>query len=371
MLLSDISFKSLMTRLFLPITLILFIAGCAGAPSPGSPGAGPAPEAAPDEPSAPSAGAVIFDATVAAQNMEYGAAAKMLEKLLDEQPDNIEALRLLARVYAADGDRASAASAWKRVSVLDPSDPDAAYETGTFMAREEKWEELRAKMLQTEAYGKADGRHYLLLGQADMEMGYRSEAENYLKKAGDLELAGVLLGQLYYSQGKLSKAKTAFLGVLEKNRTNYVANLHLGYISYSRGKKEAALRYYSAAHRADPADPLACLSLASLHEKAGRKKEAITFYRKALGLKKTPSAERKKVYITTLKLLMESGRTGEAVSLAKEGTSIFPSSGGILFYWGEALLAEGKNALAREKFKKAAEDPQWKKPALARFHSIR
>ena len=49
----------------------------------------------------------------------------------------------------------------------------------------------------------------------------------------------------------------------------------------------------------------------------------------------------------------------------------FSTAGGLYFYWGEALLKQGRKAEAKEKYKLAAEDPKWKDSALKRFHSIK
>jgi tetratricopeptide (TPR) repeat protein len=356
----------------LAILLAVFlIGGCAGGPSAEAPAADPDLESSEDGLEMDTPGAVIFDATVAAQNSRFETAENMLTGLLEREPENIEALRLLARVYAADGKTSASSSTWGKVADLDPSDPDAAYEAGSALAGKEKWAEVRTKMISAETYGKADGRHYLLLGQAALELGYMGEAEKYLLKAGDAELAGTLLGKLYYKKGKTELAEAAFRKVLKKDSGNYIANLHLGYINYSRGRKEAALKYYRKAHRADPDDPLAILSMASLLEKLGNRTDAIKYYNRSLTLPTTPVSERRKVYISLVRLMLEGKMYSDLPPVASQGVGEFPDAGGIYFYWGEALRLQGNSEKAREMFKKAASDPAWEKHALERFHSIR
>ncbi|MBN2183938.1 MAG: tetratricopeptide repeat protein [Candidatus Krumholzibacteriota bacterium] len=361
--------------LFLPAVSILFmfiISGCAGAP--------PAETAAEDDLEAKmaeeetvslSSEAIIFDATLAAQNSDYKKALELLTGLIENEPENIEALRLLAKVHSADGNKDSAAKTWRKVAELDPSDPDAAYEIGIELARSKKWDELRTRMMMTESLGTADNRHYLLIGQAGMERGYRDEAEKYLLKAGELELATALLGKLYYGRGKTAESEKAFKKTLRLNPENYIANLHMGYISYNRGNRQTALEYYGKAHSSDPGDPLACISLASLHEQLSHQGKAIEYYTTALKLKKIPRSEKKKAYVSLSRLLVKTGQLNRVYPLVQEGIAEFPSSGGLYFYWGEALLKHGRSAEAKEKYKKAALDPAWKKPALERFHSIR
>lgn len=363
------TFSSRRTFRFLTVALAVaaaavLMAGCGGAP-PDQPPAEAEPEAAtPPQP-------LLMDAEVAAKAGNYEAAISIIREILSGNTDDIEALRLLARVQATSGDRSGSADTWERIAHLDPYDPDAAYEVGTSLARKKNWEEVRTRMVSLDAAGKADARHYLLAGQADLELGYRTEAEKYLLKAGDLELAQSLLGKLYYDRGDLDNAENAFLRVLDMNGSNYTANLHIGYIRYHERKYRGAIRHYTAAHRAEPSDPMACLSLAAAFEKSGDRVSAIKYYRKGLGLDGIAASERKKVYTTTARLLLESGQTDEVEKLASAGVRELPTAGGLYFYWGEALLKQGRKTEAKEKYKKAAEDPQWKDPALKRFHSIR
>lgn len=341
----------------------LICGGCAKRPvTVEEPAAEPAPQPSSDE--------VIVDATLHASNDDLEGAAAMLENLLDRDVNNIEALRLLANVYSTMGKRDASANLWERIAMLDPADADAAYQVGTMLARTGKWQTLRSTMLAADAAGAADGRHYLLLGEADKELGYRREAETYLKRAGDLERARYLLGSLYYEQGRLSLAKGAFEDVIARNPGNYSAHLHLGWIHYNGGALDAALGHYRSAIRSKPDEPLARLSMAALLDEMKRPREAIEQYRKALSLGKIPRSERKKAYNSLSRLLVKSGMLRDAKTVIEEGLAEFPDSGGLYYQWGVALLKSGKKAEAREKFKAAARDPLWREIALRRLHSI-
>lgn len=350
--------------LLLAAAAVVMIVGCGGAPP-----EQPPVETEPEPAAAPLP--VLMDAEVAAKAGDYDAAISIIREILSGDTNDIEALRLLARVQSASGDRAGSAGTWKRVAELDPYDPDAAYEVGASMAKKGDWEGVRTRMVSLEAAGMADARHYLLAGQADMELGYRTEAEKYLLKAGDLELAQSLLGKLYYDRGDLDSAEGAFSRALTMDSSNYTANLHMGYIKYHEKKYRGAIRYYTAAHQAEPADPMACLSLAAAYEKSGDRTSALEYYRKGLRMKGIDLSERKKVYTTTARLLVETGQYDEVGKLASAGAGEFSSAGGLYFYWGEALLKQGRKTEAKEKYKVAAEDPKWKDSALKRFHSIK
>lgn len=318
----------------------------------------------------PSGGEVIVDAKLLAVNDDLEGAATLLKELVERDRDNIEGLRLLADIYAAMGNRDASANLWERIAILDPADTDAAFQVGTMLARAGKWQALRSRMLAADAAGAADGRHYLLLGEADKELGHRSEAETYLKRAGDLERARYLLGTLYYEQGKLSQAREAFEDVITRNPGNYSAHLHIGWIHYKGAALDKALHHYRSAIRSKPDEPLARLSIAALLDEMKRPREAIGQYRKALALRGIPRSERKKAYNSLSRLLVEGGMLKDAKTVVEEGLAEFPGSGGLYYQWGEALLKSGKPAEAREKFKEAASDPLWRKIALRKLHSI-
>lgn len=336
---------------------------CAGPP--------PAPEPEPSPAPAESAPVpLLSDAEAAASGNDFQGAVKILQEILAGDAGDVEALRLLARVHAASGDREASAAAWERVAALDPHDPEAAYEVGTALASRGSWEEVRARMLQVEAAGAADGRHHLLAGRAALELGYRSEAERQLRQAGEIELAHTLLGTMAYERGDLDEAASAFEDALRLNPVSFTANLHLGYISYHRGRYGEAIGYYRTAVEIDETNPLACLSLAAAFEKTGDRRSAVKYYKAGLLLEGTPDAERRKVYLSLMRLQYELGRFSEIEIAAKRGIHEFPDEGGLYYYWGEALVKLNHPADAKEKFKQAAQDPQWKDPALKRFHSI-
>ena len=200
-------------RTYLIPLFIMALAGCAGTPPP--------PEVTEEAvPAVPEAEVVILEAEAMAQDEQYEEAATILEDLVEREQTNLAALRLLAGVYAALGARERSTETWAQVAMLAPNDPDAAYETGLALARNGEWQSLRSKMLYLEPSGNMESRHYLLLGEADLELGYRSEAEQYLQKAGGETRAHYLLGKLYYNRGKSEKAETDFKNVLRSSPDN-------------------------------------------------------------------------------------------------------------------------------------------------------
>ncbi len=313
----------------------------------------------------------MLEAEALAQDEQFEEAATILEELVEREQANTAAMRLLANVYAALGLKDKSTETWTLIAALQPNDPDAAYETGLAMARKGEWQSLRSKMLFLESSGRIERRHYLLLGEADLELGYKSEAELYLKKAAGETRAHYLLGELYYDAGKMEKAEREFEAVLRSNPDNYSAQLHLGWLSYKKGEKKRALDHYRAAVRLNPSDPLSALSLAGLLEEMDQKGKAIERYEDALSLPGIPREEKRKAYNSLSRLLVEAKRHPKAKEIIERGLEEFPGSGGLYYQWGIMLLTEGRKEDAKEKLRKAALDPVWKETALQRIHTIR
>ena len=330
----------------------------------------PEPEPAPAEGRAEDAEISMVLANQAASNENYEEAARILENQLSATPRNLEVLRLLAQVYAAGGRADESSRIWKRIYSLDRSDPDAAYEVASGLARDEEWRRVRQSLQDVLAAGEADQRHYLMLGEANLKLGFRSSAEEYLKKAGGLERAETLLGELYYGRRKYSRAEKAFRAVLEKDPDNYSANLHLGYINYRRKNYRPALTYYRRAVEAAPRNAHARLSLAALYRAMGRNDAAIESFRRGLKLPGVPPDEGRKAYNTLCVLLLRKGRYAETIRNAAEGAEKYPDSGGLHYYWGIALYKTGRRDEAKARFKRASQDPLWKDEALKKFHAI-
>jgi tetratricopeptide (TPR) repeat protein len=346
------------------LACLMLLAGCAGAPPPPE----PAPEAAAP---VPDAEIVMIEAETMAQEERYEEAATILEQLVEREQTNTVAMKLLANVYAALGLRERSSETWARIEALAPGDPDAAYETGIALARNGQWQILRTKMLFLESSGSMESRHYLLLGEADLELGYRTEAELYLKKAAGEPRAHYLLGRLYYAAGRSERAETEFETVLRRDPDNHSAHLHLGWLSYRKGDTKRALGHYRTAVRLNPGDALSALSLAGLLEELNRRDEAIERYIEALELPGIPSEEKKKAFNSLSRLLVETKRHGEAEAVIKRGLAQFPGSGGLHYQWGVLLLAEGRNEEAIEELRRSARDPVWKETALRKIHTIR
>ena len=353
-----------LSRIIVITLSIAVLAGCAATPPP--------PEAVPETtPDAPDAESVMLEAEAMAQDEQLEEAATILEELVEREQTNTAAMRLLANVYAALGLKERSTETWAQIAALSPNDPDAAYEMGIAMARNGEWESLRSKMLFLESSGNIESRHYLLLGEADLELGYRSEAELYLKKATAESRAHYLLGELYYSRGKTEEAEREFETVLRSNPDNYSAHLHLGWLYYKKGKKREALDHYRSAVRLNPADPLSALSLAGLLDEMDQKGKAIERYSEALSLPGIPREEKRKAYNSLSRLLVETKRYPMAKDVIRDGLVEFPGSGGLYYQWGIILLSEGSKEEAKEKLRKAAADPVWRETALQRIHTIR
>ena len=341
--------------------LLLF--ACAPAPPEAEVAIGAEPEIA-------SAEEIIVDAESKAQNNQLEEAASLLEDLVERERTNTTALRLLANVYSALGLRGQSTEIWGKIALIEPHDPDAAYEIALADVRRGDWVAVRSRMIALETSGKAEGRHFLLLGEADLELGQKGEAKAYLKKARGETRAHYLLGTIYYGEGKHERAAEEFGAVLRSDPNNPSAHLHMGWLAYRDGELRSALGHYREAVRLNPGDALSALSLAGLLEEMNRISEAIERYRDALSLPGIPREEKRKAYNSFSRLLVEGKMLAEAEQVIAKGLEELPDSGGLYYQWGMLLLERGDRSGAIEKLKTAARDPVWKEAALRRIGSI-
>ncbi|GEM_PF-4844860 len=356
------TFSALIDLVIVSVLVGLALTGCATSP--------PEEDMPEPEPVSSSPDEIVLDARLLAGNNDFESASSMLEDLLEHDRNNIEAMKLLASIYTAMGRNEEASAKWERMAVLDPSDPDATYEAAVILARNKDWQGVRSSVLAAERAGAAETRHYLLIGEADIELGYRQEAEKYLERTPGSERSNLLLGKLFYSQGMMGRAENHFSETLRYNPDNYSAHLHMGWLKYSSGELNKALRHYKRAIEVRPEDPIATLSLAALLEKMNRIDDSINYLKKALSFTRTPKDKRKEAYNSLSRLLVEREEYADAISVIRKGLEEFPESGGLHYQWGELLLRNGRKSEAAGKYKIAAEDPAWKELALRRLYSI-
>lgn len=200
-------------------------------------------------------------------------AAELLTRALTIAPENVLIAITMAQTKLQQGDVKGAEEVLKNASSRSPGSADAAYVMGRFYASRKRMTEAESQYQQALAI---DGKHenaLLSLAALQSQAGRKGEAEQYLKR-------------LYALPGKRLKA-------------NYPIFL------FQEGRKDEAIREFENLAKADPEDRAARTRLIAAYQGAGRFADA----ERVLGaaLKQNPKdmdalLQRSEVYVGAGKL---------------------------------------------------------------------
>ena len=175
----------------LAISLALFTVACGGGDEPEVTLATGTPK--PAEPAPTSTPAPTQDTENAKEHIEaaatyyadgeYDKAIIELEKVIELEPDNVDAYTNLALSYFKNGDYENAAAVWTEVINFEPEKADAFFERGTSYFNLKKYEQAIADFTQAIDLGSNDADAYNMRGRS---YGYM---ENYEQAIADFTQA--------------------------------------------------------------------------------------------------------------------------------------------------------------------------------------
>lgn len=179
---------------------------------------------------------------------DYDLAIKLLEECKTQDPDNIEIIAELGKVYVGYGKDEEALKYFNRVLELDEQNFPAIDSIGSIYRR----------------------------------LGRYQDSVDILKKAFDLDENPVAiyynLGQTYKAMEKYDDAIDCFDKVLAKAPNDVLAHNHLGCIYALQNNHEKALELFNRALRIDANHPIIQFNSAVSYEALGRYEEAIDAY---------------------------------------------------------------------------------------------
>ncbi|MGH7370049.1 MAG: tetratricopeptide repeat protein [Candidatus Methylomirabilaceae bacterium] len=220
-------------------------------------------------------------------------AIALYKKIIKLEPDNLDALRACADLYAEEGLRAEAKhqylsaaeralklgldrmalELYERLSHVEPGDPSIAARLALLLAgggrRSEAADLLGRLAMEARTKGRHDDARLLYqqmvqtcpemftgwycLGRLEFETGRLREAEEHLQRASEIDpsspLPHLLLGHLYQQQGRRDSAKAAWQALLRLDPDHTEARHLLGQLYLSEGESEAAVREFDAVAR--------------------------------------------------------------------------------------------------------------------------
>jgi tetratricopeptide (TPR) repeat protein len=189
------------------------------------------------------------------------------------QPDNLQAVTLLADCYLKLGENKDVITILTPVQREHPDDKTFVYLLGTALIRDgqiEKGQVIIDKILQNG--DSAESR--LLMGTSKyMVADYAGAREDFGKAVAlnpDLPELNAYYGMALLATGDQSSARKAFERELKSDPNSYIANLHMGVLLRQDQENDQAMKYLSHALEIRPNDPGVRFQIASVETAQGQ-----------------------------------------------------------------------------------------------------
>lgn len=329
----------------------------------------------------------LGDANRAAGKME--AAQKAFESARKARPASVEAKEALARLLVAR-DREREALGLLR----GDANPKLAMVRGLAYVRLGDWKSARAELEKTRVDDKYLPEAIMYLAMADAAEGKPERAAEFLEKAVKVAKKNksaleVALGQLYWRQGSLEKARAQFtdaaadprdvegncslgrlllelpnegeaatrplLTAVSRNGSHGEARRALGRAFLALGREADALKEFEAWQADNPTSPEAPLGLARAHLQAGRLREADVAAQRAAKL----SAQDARALRLLGSIQSRGGDPRQAVRTLERAAKLAPKDPLNACEQGFSLVRTGKKDAAQKAFAHAKKlDPK-------------
>jgi tetratricopeptide (TPR) repeat protein len=261
---------------------------------------------------------------------QFDQAQSVAQKVLDAQPGNARALRILGEKSTLTNDLPKAIQEFQKLVALEPQ-------------RVENYAALGA------AYG-ATGKF------SEAEEAYRTATETNPKSSQ----AHVSLSQFYFSHGGTAKAETEMLIACNLDPHALAPRFLLARIYLAMGKPAAAEKRYADLKTIAANDPQAYRALGNFYASSDQREKAIVEFRSLLTAHPKDSSVKSQLVETLLDL----NRIGEAAPLNREIVIANPADPRGLESEGRILLSQGQY----EKAKTALEGSVKADPNSAKSH---
>lgn len=259
----------------------------------------------------------------------YATAAAQFAQVEKSSPGTTDALLYEAKCFVHLEDFHQAETSLRSYLGVHRDSADATYLLGFVLHRENRPTESLAIYTQAAALGRPTGDDLKIVGLDYVLLNDYPDAIKWLEKAVEFDPrnkdAWYYLGRAYYTRSRLIEAKKAFLAVLEIDPKDSKAENNLGLVLESDAQPAAAIEAYKRAIDWDAQKP-------------------------------HPSEQ---PYVNLGNLLMELGRTEEAIPSLETAAALAPDNAFCRLKLGTAYLHTGKLDSARTELEKGTSlDPE-------------
>ena len=298
---------------------------------------------------------VLYEIALCAEGQQLELALDMLSKLLDIDPHQPLALRLMSVLLERKLAFNEALSHMESALELWPNETAWHVDAAALWKRLGNIERPVEHLQIACTYNPNDVEIRRLLGGAFLSAGNMNEALPHLvavveKNTEDYD-SWIALSQLYQSTGDLDLAIQAAGRASEVNPTGVLARLQAARISWAKGEIKKAFDHANRALNLDPQDPAAYVFLARLSKEQGDNAKALELLEKAAAV--NPASLN--TVIEHANLVKEINGVVAARDLIASFSAKFPENPDLLILLADAEDQCGDNRNAESAAKKALE----------------
>jgi tetratricopeptide (TPR) repeat protein len=169
------------------------------------------------------------------------------ERLLQEFPQEFEALRIMGFVYSGRGDREKMVECWRKCAELEPNRPDVQDQLGRYYFENQAYEKAIEHWQRALAINaKFPGAHRQI-GEALLQSGKPEEAKTQLQSAVEIapkdSEVHFVLGEVHFQLRDFKAAKQSYLRAVELKPTHKQAYYGLVKTCSQLGEREELAKY--------------------------------------------------------------------------------------------------------------------------------
>ncbi|MEO5333454.1 MAG: tetratricopeptide repeat protein [Magnetococcus sp. YQC-5] len=290
----------------------------------------------------PSAPPLIQQALQLHQSGQLQEAEKLYRQLLQQQPNNQDALNLLGFLFHQSGKRELAVEYINKAIAMDPGQPLFYNNLGIVIQNQGKHQEAIACYQKALAINPAYHAAYSNMGTVMQAQGKFDEAMACHQKALELEPdffeAYANIGNVLCDQGKLDESLVWYDKALAI-QPKYINALHnIGYVLQKMGKLDEAIRVLQRALEIKPDYLEALNSMGNVLQDQGNFSEAIVYYKKALGF----NPRYYEAYCNMGNVLCDQGRLDESIAAHQQALAIKSDLHESYTHMANALQLQGR-----------------------------
>ncbi len=280
-------------------------------------------------------------------------AEKLYNKLLEEQPEHIDALFLLGTLNLQQGDYDTACIFFRKTLNLVPNHAMALCNLGTTLQRSDNYEEAISSYRKAISLKPDYVDAHCNLGNAFREQGKLEEAIICYKEAIKLNPINAdlycNLGNTFKEHGNLGESVECYRKASELDQNNTEFHCNLGAALQESGALEEAILSYKEAVKLDPGYSMAFSNLGSALQESGKPEEAITSFERAIALNPDYAEAHNNLGTS----LLEQGKLEDAITCHKRAIELNPDCAEAHNNLGTALMKQGNHENAITSYKRA------------------